>query len=564
MFLKFTFLAAFSVVAVLAQPVILPEKDGGGVFNAASLLYSDLPGGGIAQGAMFIVKGRNLGACQTTVMSSFPFSTSINGVSMAITVGGVTKSAIMYYVVTCIGGSTPDQLAAILPSSTPVGAGTITVTAGGQTSAPFPINVVRSAPGIFTRSANGAGPAWVYNAVTYVPTTPTAPAHPGDYITAMGTGFGPVTYDETNPAPVDLNNLVPDLEVWVGGKKAQMTYNNRMSTLAAVDQANFVVPAGVEGCYVPLVVKSGGKVSNFTTMAIAAQGNTCSDSVGPTADDFQRWAGKNSITVGGVDLSRQTNHIALPPGTQLPPGFSLDSTTDSGDASFLRFDLSTLPNIPNPFNSLNFGVCQVMFFGPGSTSVDIPNIAYLDAGSAITVAGPKGTKQLTKTPPPPNYYSADLGGGSNPLGNPPLFLDAGSYTISGPGGADIGSFSTTYTIPAPLTWTNRDSITEVNRAQDLLITWTGGDQTGYVMISGMSVGTNSGAMFVCTERASAGRFSVPSVVLSAMPPSASADGMPVGSLSVDGATQPKAITPSGCDLCTVSHSAGSSTTVGYK
>jgi hypothetical protein len=337
-----------------------------------------------------------------------------------------------------------------------------------------------------------------------------------------------------------------------------------MSTLAAVDQANFVVPTGVEGCYVPLVVKSGSKVSNFTTMAIAAQGNTCSDSVGPTAADFQRWTGRSSITVGGVDLSRNTIHITLPPGTQLPPGFSLDSTTDSGDASFLRFDLTTLPNIPNPFNSLDFGVCQVMFFGPGSSSVTAPNITYLDAGPAITVTGPLGQKQLTKSPPPPNYYSAELGGGANPLGNPPLFLEAGNYTVSGPGGADIGSFSTSYAIPTPLTWTNRDSITEVNRSQDLLVRWTGGDQSGYVNISGVSVGGNSGAMFICAERTSVGQFAVPSVILSALPPSISSSGTPTGTLSVGGTTQPKAITPSGCDLCTVSHSASSTMTVGYR
>jgi hypothetical protein len=373
----------------------------------------------------------------------------------------------------------------------------------------------------------------------------------------MGTGFGAVTYNEANPAPVDLTNLVPDLEVWVGGKRAQMTYNNRMSTLASVDQVNFVVPTGVEGCYVPLVLKTGSKVSNFTTMAIAAQGNACSDSVGPSAADFQRWAGKGSVAVGGVHLDRSTTHIALPAGVQLPPGMSLDSTTDHGDASFLRIDLSTLANVPNPFGSLNFGSCSVMFFGPGSTAPAALNYTYLDAGTAITLNGPRGQKQLNKAGSPANSYSAELGSGAS------LFLEAGNYTISGPGGADIGNFSTTYTIPAALTWTNRDSITTVNRSQDLLVRWTGGDQSGYVTISGMSVGTSSGAMFTCSERTNAGQFSVPSVVLSALPPSTTSEGFPTGSLSLDSATQSKAINPSGCDLCSVSHSAGTATTVGY-
>jgi len=562
---RYLLLLAISAALAAAQPVILAEKDGGGVFNAASLIYSELPGGGIAQGGYFVVKGRNFGVCQTTVMSSFPLPLQLSGVSIDITVGGVTSKGIMYYVVTCLPGNLPDQVSAILPSSTPVGNGNLTVTVNGQTSAPYPVTVFKSAPGIFTRAATGAGPAWVYNAVTYSQTMPSSPSRPGDAMGLMATGLGPVTHDETRASPVVLTNLVPDLEVWVGGKKAQMLYNNRLSgCCSGVDQVNFVVPAGVEGCYVPLVLKSGSKISNYSTMAIAAQGNACSDSVGLSASDLQGWTGKTSVTVGGVGLSRTAVHANLPPGT-LPPGFSLDFTTDAGVGTFYRFDPSTLANISNPFNSANFGQCKVTFFGGGAAEPSTtPSFAFLDAGPAISVTGPKGQKSLTKGAGAPNLYYGELGGGANPLGSPPLFLDAGNYTVAGPGGVDIGSFSVAMTIPAPLNWTNRDSIVDVPRSQDLLVTWTGGDPAGFVTITGLSSAGNSGAMFTCTERVSAGQFSVPSIVLSALPVSPINEGIPSGSLSVIADTQWKRFTASGCDLCTLSHGAGDTSLVNYK
>lgn len=547
-------------VVAFAQPAILSESDGGGVFNGASYLYSGLPGGGIAQGVLFVVKGRNLGPCETKVATTFPLLNSIDGVSMKITVGGVAKDAIMYYVATCLGGSRPDQLAAILPSTTPIGDGTITVTVGAQTSAPFPISVVKSAVGIFTRDSTGAGPAWVYNAVTGSQTMPTQPARPGDFMVVMGTGLGAANYDETMAAPANPNNLVPDLEVWVGGIKAQMQYNNRMSQCCTgVDQINFMVPSGIEGCYVPLVLKSGNKVSNFTTMAIASQGSACTDSIGVTAADLQSWTGKTSVTVGGVSLTRTSIHLSLPAGVVLPPGISLDTTSDSGGASFYKFDPTGLANVANPFNSFDFGSCRVIFIGGGSTTPNtLPSFNFLDAGAAITVTGPNGQKQLPKSSTPTNYYSAQLGSGTS------LFLDAGNYTIAGPGGTDIGSFSTSYTIPTSLTWTNRDTITSVDRTKNQLITWTGGDPNSYVYIFGMSLAANSGAMFFCTERVSAGQFSIPSIVLLALPPSQVTEGVATGALAVSSSTQAKRFTAAGCDLCSVSHSSGSQISVNYQ
>jgi uncharacterized protein (TIGR03437 family) len=48
-----------------------------------------------------------------------------------------------------------------------------------------------------------------------------------------------------------------DAEVYVGGKRAAVTYKGRSGCCAGIDQIVFTVPEGVEGCYVPVVVKTG-------------------------------------------------------------------------------------------------------------------------------------------------------------------------------------------------------------------------------------------------------------------------------------------------------------------
>ena len=166
-----------------------------------------------------------------------------------------------------------------------------------------------------------------------------------------------------------------------------------------------------------------------------------------------------------------------------------------------------------------------------SVTTAVVEPTFLDAGSAITVTGPNGTKQLPKQTNTFNgqteiTYYASLGGGTAG----PLFLDPGSYTVSGPGGADIGAFSQSLTLPASLTWTNK-SITTITRANGQLVTWTGGDPNSDVVISGFSLvlGTATdgsdtvGAFFTCTAKDSDLQFTIPAVVLLTLPASPAAN-----------------------------------------
>ena len=125
--------------AAAAQPVI----GSGGILNAASYSLTGLPNSGIAQGSMFLVFGSGLGPAAISQVSAFPLPNELAGTSMKVTVNGVTQVVPMVYTLA-------SQICGILPSSTPIGTGTLTVTYNNQTSAPAPIRVVKTAVGIFS------------------------------------------------------------------------------------------------------------------------------------------------------------------------------------------------------------------------------------------------------------------------------------------------------------------------------------------------------------------------------------------------------------------------------
>ena len=170
--------------ATSAQPVV----NEGGVLNAASYAIPGLPNHGVAQGSMFIVFGIGLGPNTLRQAESLPYPAQLAGTSIRVTVGSVTRDTVMVY-------TSDRQGAAILPSSTPVGDGTLSVTYDGRTSAPVAIHVLRSGLGVFTRNQAGSGPAIVqnFNSPADQPVNAlTEAASPGQIMILWGTGLGPV------------------------------------------------------------------------------------------------------------------------------------------------------------------------------------------------------------------------------------------------------------------------------------------------------------------------------------------------------------------------------------
>jgi uncharacterized protein (TIGR03437 family) len=528
---------AFAVVcAAFAQPVIRP----GSVVNAASYIPRGLPNHGIAQGGMFILKGLGLGARGVAVASSFPLQPNMGGTSMRITVAGTAVNALMIYVVggqVFEPGGPFDQLAGIVPSNTPTGDGTITVTYMGQTSPPVAITIVRSAFGIFTINQAGFGPG-VVTTTDFQVRTLVAAARPADSLFIWGTGLGPIQSSDAGAPPV--GDLDVPVEVYVGNERADVSYRGRSGCCAGIDQILFTVPPGVEGCFVPLVVKSGNMISNSVTLSITPGGAVCSDPAGFTAAELQNARG--AMAIADIGLTRLSGAI------QLPGVGALRGAVDIGAVDFRRYQPGNVLGLPRggvaAFEGRPSTGCLVFPFAADpelfenlafENELPLPGQQGLDAGAAIEITGPAGVRRFVRQGSQQTGFFYDppddfLGGGFPPLIPPtPDFLTPGRFTAdNGAGSSGVGPFAASLNIPdTSIVWTNQAATDVIPRSQDLTITWTG-PGSGLVMIEGSSANPATGAAagFHCVAPSGAGTFTAPSWVLSALPASGLATDIP--------------------------------------
>jgi uncharacterized protein (TIGR03437 family) len=508
---------------------------------------------GIAQGSIFIIAGAPFNMTESTASQSVPLQTTLAGVTVAVKVGNVTTQAIPYYV-------SPSQITAILPSKTPVGAATITVTSGGM-SVSGSTTVVQSAFGMATVSTT-AGPTGPWAAALAQNDgesgqllSQTNAANPGEYLTLWGSGLGPVSGDETQyQTPADLANI--PIEVDIGGVSATVTYYGR-SIYPGVDQINVIVPPGVSGCNVSVAVTAGGVVSNFATIPVAASGRICSDPglIPLTTGEYQMLLGLGNVN-GNVDIGA----ISLTTLTTTSPGTAA-VTSDSAYAMFHRYTAQQFAS--NSFLEVpSLGSCLVTedLWQPPVTNSS--TLVQLNAGPQINVSGPDGALALPQYPGSGAYLEPY---GTSPAIVPPA---GGAFTFNNnTGGPDVGAFTATLSeSPAtPLVWTNRPAAAGIDRTKVQLIAWSGGMPGSYVYIVGSSSfnmpspaagGTTVNVQFICTAPLAAGQFTVPVAALESLPPTANGN-MYVASGSVQRFSAP------GLDLGLLFFGAGSGISVPF-
>jgi len=532
-----------------------PTIDAGGVVNVASYAYADLPSGSIAQGSIFGIFGKNLGPTPFAQATAYPIPTTLGGTTVKVTSGSVTANALIFL-------AAAGQINAMLPSSIPVGNATLTVTANGQTSAAAAFKVVASSFGTFTLNSGGSGPGAITNTAGATYGLNSA-ANPGETAIIYGTGLGPVQGNEAGGAlPGNMPNL--PVEVWVGNQKASVSYQGRSGCCAGLDQISFVVPS-VTGCRVPLIIKINNIVSNTSTISVAPKGTrTCSDPGGPSAADLAKFQNQGGASIGVVALARTASSLTV-------PGFgTVNINADTGSGVFEKFTAAQLDVSSNPFNTFTTGTCTVSYYkGSSSASVDPALPKFLDAGAQLTVNGPKGSKTLAKTSAGGVIsYSGLLSDPSAALTGGGGYLDAGNYSVTGPGGSDIGAFNAQIALSNPLTWSNQASVGDITRASGQLVTWTGGDPSGFVLITGYSASgtgaTSVGATFLCYANVSDGQFNIPANVLLALPPSVVVSGVSTGALLVGSTTTPKPFTAVGVDIGYIVGSSNSLKNLNYK
>jgi hypothetical protein len=317
----------------------------------------------------------------------------------------------------------------------------------------------------------------------------------------------------------------------IGGQNAVVQYAGR-SGYAGEDQINVTIPSGVTGCYVPVYFTVNGVPSNFTSMSITSSGTVCSDASLYTSTNLQNIASGGTLRTGNIILTQFGLSISI-------AGLTIPEESDSGSANFEKYDANTFLSSQGGLNTLALSSGCAVYQFAGSDFADPVTATGLDAGPQINVTGPNGAKQLAKNNQ--GQYSGTFVAPSlslNPSATPP-YLTPGTYTLdNGSGGADVGAFKTTITVPPVLTWSNKASVTTVTRTQPLTINWTGGAANGQVYVIGespLSVNAATGSFngageFVCVAPASAGTLTVPAAILSALPKSAniSEDGFTIG------------------------------------
>ncbi len=344
-----------------------------------------------------------------------------------------------------------------------------------------------------------------------------SPAKPGQVLIAWGTGIGPYAAAD-NAAGIyhDFSTSEPITAI-VGGVSIPVAFAGRAG-YAGEDQINFTLPSNIPtGCATTLQISVNGVLSAVTTISIAPSTSaTACVQPGYTTQQLQSLDQGGAITSGGFALSQI---VATVPsiGTE-----KLDSIGGSfSQVTGFQLSLSGTQNV----TVTTIGSCTVVHAMITSTTTAASHVTTFDAGT-VTLTGPFGTnlnqQKLTETS---NTYSYTIGTeGITIPGQPSGSILAGTYTLAGAGGNDVGPFNTSITLGPPLSL-NNPLPTTVTESAGLTLNWTGGNASDPVDIIGYSgsvSGTGANAItnateFICTTTAGQKTFTVPASVLTLLP-----------------------------------------------
>jgi uncharacterized protein (TIGR03437 family) len=499
-----------------------------GVVNNYSYIPTGFPNSGISPGTIFLIFGSGMANAPTgnvTLESSAGsgIPKSLAGATLSVTVGTTTVQPAMYY-------ATPGQIAAVLPSNTPTGSATITVTYNSATSSAFSFQVVPYALGFDTYFGTGNGLLTATNTSTGALYTYTNSAKPGETIVLWGSGLGADTADSDTVFTTSPHSVNTPLQIYFGGVPGTILYAGS-SGYPGLDQIDVQIPENAPtSCYVAVVGVAGSgsslTVSNFGSLGISPSGGECNDSIfGISGGTISTLSGQSTVRDGSVFVA-QLISPATPPQTG----------TKTDNIAFANFSKETGASYSSSSSSaFSLGSCSVteVITTTGGTSTSTP----LDAGN-ISLTGPAGTYSLMTSTFLKGTYEAQLPANA-------ITSSGGAFTFNnGSGGADVGSFKTTVNLPNPiLNWTNQSADATVNRPQGVQVNWTGGGSGTYVIIEGDSSDDTTGASgsFICITNQSALSFTVPGYVTSTLPAGS-------GSLTVENVASYSTFTATGLDF----------------
>jgi uncharacterized protein (TIGR03437 family) len=486
----------------------------------------------IAQGSIFIVKGANLSASGYTAFG-LPRPTVSSGVKVTFTpvAGGAGTDVYLWYLYNQTGanGVVVNQIACILPSTVAVGSYNVTVT-NGTVSSPFVAQVVASKVGLFTQDSSGTGLASVQNYISAavvdlnrlttgsISGVTISPAHPGQAVIAYGSGLGAYAAADNNASAAyyDFSTHGMNIQAVVGGVSIPVAYAG-LAGYPGEDQINFTLPANVAtGCAVSLQISVNGVLSAPTSISIAPDsGSSACVMPGYTLAQLQKLDQGGTITTGGFSITQFTMSIPS-------LGTEKINAIAGGFTQLTGFQLASAAQVN--VSVIQSGSCQVIHATTSGTSSSTGSLTELDAG-VVTINGPSGSSLTNLALPKTNnsYSLTNIEGYSIP-GQVAFSLPAGSYTLNGAGGNDVGSFNTSLALASAFTVTGGLPSTVV-RSSPLTINWTGGNASDTVeIIGGSSTSTGSGSSevtssttFFCITTVGKGTFTVPASILTQLP-----------------------------------------------
>ena len=236
-----------------------------GVANIASLMPSGFGGGAIARGSLFRIRGWRLGPEPAVTAAGFPLGHTLADVAVEVRMGTARVRAFPVKV-------SAGEIEAVLPSDSPLGNAELVVRKNDDASEPFPLRIVESSFGAFSRNRLGWGPAEARNGPpdqNAEENSPDHPAQPGQTITLAGVGLGAV--DGTDNHAPRRHEVRHSIAVTVGGKPVtKIRYAGRSACCSGTDELSFDLPADTPaGCYVPVRVESTpGVMSNVVTVSV--------------------------------------------------------------------------------------------------------------------------------------------------------------------------------------------------------------------------------------------------------------------------------------------------------
>jgi uncharacterized protein (TIGR03437 family) len=244
-----------SVSGSLQSSANAPVMAAGGVLNAASFL----PSAPLSPGTIVSIFGSNL-ANGSASASKLPLGTQLSGTQVVI--GGM-EAPLLY--------ADQGQINAIIPYGLQVNTNTqVIVLQGNAYTSPQSITLAPAQPGFFTVTQNGTGQAIVI-APNGKLAQPGNPAKAGDEVVFYGVGLGGVTPTVVAGAAASSSPLMTvsaAVSLTIGGHTASVKFAGLTPGFAGLYQVNALVPAGVTGNSVPVVLTVAEQPSPTVTMAV--------------------------------------------------------------------------------------------------------------------------------------------------------------------------------------------------------------------------------------------------------------------------------------------------------